>query len=197
MTTQNLLEQANDHIVKINGLMRNIEEFETTLTELSKEEIEVCVTDKKQVSYLDNVLDQETLNAIKDSIISTIETEHYGKKTELGILLGTESEKETPVKADEEELSEVHDRVEKKWQEILNKESKSIKESKPEMNVPDVKKMYHDEQKTMKELAEYYGVTKSMVNNFISRNGLQRTRYKKGFKDKEVEERRAQKKKSP
>lgn len=191
MTTQNLLEQANEFIVKINGLMRNIEEYETTLTELSREEIEVCVTDKKQVSYLNNILDQETLKKIKDYIISTIETEHCGKKTELSLMLGKEP------------VEEERDEVEEKLKVILEEESKVIKstpkiKSKPEMTIPDVKRMYHDENKTLKEIAEFYGVKKSAVNNFVYRNGLARKYFKDdGFRDKEVEERRKQKEESP
>ena len=196
MTTQNLLEQANNHIVKINGLMRNIEEYETALTELSREEIEVCVTDKKQVSYLNNILDQETLKKIKEYIISTIETEHCGKKTELSLMLGKE-----PVKV--EPVEEERDEVEEKLKVILEEESKAIKakpikESKLEMTIDDVKHMYHDKKMTMKDIAKHYNVTKSTVSNFIYRNGLNRKYYKDdGFRDKEVEERRKQKEESP
>lgn len=196
MTTQNLLEQANEFIVKINGLMRSIEECETALTELSREEIEVCVTDKKQVSYLNNILDQETLKKIKEYIISTIEAEHCRKKTELSFMLGKE-----PVKV--EPVEEERDEVEGKLKAILEEESKAIKakpikESKLEMTIDDVKHMYHDKKMTMKDIAKHYNVTKSTVSNFIYRNGLNRKYYKDdGFRDKEVEERRKQKEESP
>mgnify|MGYP003771179881 CR=1 FL=1 len=174
LTTQNLLEQANEFIVKINGLMRNIEDFDTVIKEIGNPQIEVCLTDRKAVSYLDSVLSQETLDHIKTSIINTITEEHSKKKQELGLLLGYKA----------------NDPVEEKLKVILEEEQTKIenatKEIKPEMTIEDVKRMYHDENKTLKEIADYYGVKKTAVNNFVYRNGLARKYYKNdGFRDKE------------
>lgn len=61
-----------------------------------------------------------------------------------------------------------------------------------EMTVEDVKRMYHDEGMTVTKIAEFYGEKKTTLNNFIHRNGLSRTSYKKddGFLDHAVEQRR-------
>ena len=48
-----------------------------------------------------------------------------------------------------------------------------------ELEVDNVRRMYHDEAKTMKEIAEYYGVTKTRMNSYISKYNLRRTSYNK------------------
>jgi hypothetical protein len=84
------------------------------------------------------------------------------------------------------------DSLEKKLTSILQKETKRIvdrpvpKAEQPKqeskmglMTKEDVERMYIQENKTMKEIAEYYGVKKGDVNNFIYVNHLSR----KNFKD--------------
>jgi hypothetical protein len=80
---------------------------------------------------------------------------------------------------------------------ILQKETKRIadkpvpkaEQPKPEskmglMTKEDVERMYIQENKTMKEIAEYYGVKKGDVNNFIYVNHLSRKNFKDdGFTD--------------
>jgi len=62
----------------------------------------------------------------------------------------------------------------------------------PEMTVEAVSKMYHEENKNMHEIADYFGVNKSKVNNFISNNKLSRKAFIKadGFRDAIVEQKR-------
>lgn len=60
----------------------------------------------------------------------------------------------------------------------------------PLMTEEEVKRLYQDEGKSMKEIAEYFGVTKSNVNNFIYLHKLARKKMKDdGFLDAKVEQR--------
>ena len=57
------------------------------------------------------------------------------------------------------------------------------------MNEESVGKMYRDERKSMVEIAEYFGVKKSTVNNFIYLHGLGRKKAEKPAKNPEETER--------
>lgn len=56
----------------------------------------------------------------------------------------------------------------------------------PEMTLDAVKKLYIEEGKTYKEMAEYFGVNKSYINNFIFRNRLkeEKEKYVHGYDPK-------------
>lgn len=83
------------------------------------------------------------------------------------------------------------DPVEVKFAEIIQKQEKDIKDKpakKPTLNIPDVRRMYQEEDKPMKDIADYFGVTKSVVNNFIYDNHLGKKKVKNdGFLDSKVE----------
>lgn len=108
--------------------------------------------------------------------------------------------KRKPATVNPEFEAAVQDMVKSKPQKLDKKQpEKNEPEPKPKqetklsvMNYDDVKRMYQDEGKSMKEIADHYGIKKGDVNNFIYLNHLSRKKLKDdGFLDNEVQARRS------
>lgn len=73
---------------------------------------------------------------------------------------------------------------------VFSVEDKPVPKTLTEDDVEDVRRMYQQEGKSMKEIAEHYGVTKSVVNNFVYNKKLARNKVKDdGFLDSKVQAR--------
>lgn len=192
----NLLEQWNDHIIKGNQLSREIETIEDIIGAGEVPTAEIAFAVKGGGTTLITVLSEERMQRLKESVVDAINAVRDDKVRELEKLMGTR--KPAIINPVFEEATKdmfqsikktTEDPVEEKLTEILQEEAKKI-EDKPimdEKEVDNVRRMYHDEAKTMKEIAAYYGVTKSQMNAYISKYSLRRTSYKNdGFTDSEV-----------
>lgn len=73
---------------------------------------------------------------------------------------------------------------------VFSVEDKPAARTLTDDNLEDVRRMYQREGKSMKEIAEHYGVTKSVVNNFVYNKKLARSKVKDdGFLDSKVQAR--------
>jgi predicted XRE-type DNA-binding protein len=192
----NLLDQWNEHIIKGNQLSRELEVIED-LIEKSKGE-DICFTSRPNGATYITILSMEKMQELRENAVVAVIQARNEKTAELEKLMGVRKPAtinpvfEAAVKEmvnfakDHNEV----DPVEEKLTVILQEETEKI-EDKPMMIVEDVKHMYLDEGKTQGEIAEYYGVKKPVVNNFLQKNKLFRGSYKKddGFLDAKVQAR--------
>lgn len=122
---------------------------------------------------------------MKDIVLNRLTLSRDAKIAELEQLVGIVPEKRKPAVLNPEFEAAVNDMVEQSVEE-------SKPTAKPIMTVEEVRRMYHDENKQQQEIAKYFGVSKSVMNNFIADNHLGRTSYKKNdiFLDSKVEAKR-------
>ena len=187
MNSKELLEQAEIRVKRINELSDDVGAAEDILAMLS--DGEVCFfTSGIGTTHLTPVLSPDKLQKLREDIIVEVIRTRNDKSTELEKLLGIRK----PAiinpefkKAVQEMEQSNKDQVADKLSEILQTESDRISVKPPlnELEIENVRRMYHDEAKTMKEVAEYYGVPKARLNSYITRHNLRRTSYKKGFLD--------------
>ncbi|MDF2608891.1 MAG: hypothetical protein K0R92_365 [Lachnospiraceae bacterium] len=194
-----LLEQWNEHIVRGNQLSRELEDIESIL-EKSKD-ADICFTSGSNGSIFIRVLSPEKMQELKENAVIAIMRTRDEKIAELEKLMGLrkpstinpefEAAVQGMVESNKKPVPVMPkvDPIEEKLSNILDKQEQKIS-GKLELNIPDVKRMYHDENKSMKEIAEHFGVTKSIVNNFIAQHNLSRKKLKDdGYLDAQVEAR--------
>ncbi len=77
---------------------------------------------------------------------------------------------------------------------VFSVEDKPVPKTLTDDDLEDVRRMYLDDGKTMKDIANHYGVTKNQINAYIQRYGLFRKNCKKddGFLDAKIEARQKQ-----
>lgn len=173
----NLLEKWNEHIIKGNQLSRELEDIET-LIEKSMDE-DICFTVKPNGATYISVLPPEKMQELREVVVGAILQVRDEKTAELEKLMGIRK----PVVINPEEteqeivLQKCQDPIEEKLTEILDKQAKMIK-GKPQMTVDTVKKLYIDEGKSYQEMADYFGVKKTDINNFITRYHLRELKQK-------------------
>ena len=213
MNSKELLEQANSHVVIINKLMGEVEEFEGVVSEAKIGD--VCFYVEGHGTTFIRVLSPEKMQEIKATVLDAITLAQKDKTAELERLLGV-GPVEAKIDLLEEKIAEKLIQEEQKIKEsvpvvkkaaVINpefeaaikkmEESTTKKKSEPEprllpeLTVGEVKRLYLDEGKTLKDVATYFGVDKAKLNTFVYSNGLSRKQYKDdGFRDAVVEQNR-------
>jgi hypothetical protein len=187
---QDLITQANEHVVKVNRICKELEEFEGILYVADMEDSIVALGHNgNMTTYIGTVLSQEKMEELKRSVVMSLTEARISKENELEKLMGI---RKAAIVNPEFEAA-VHDMV-KSSEKDKPKEIKPAppEETKPEMTESEVTRLYIEENKTLKELSEYFGITKSAVNSYIYRHNLARKSKSKndGFRDAEVEQRR-------
>ena len=194
----NLLEQWNEHVIKGNQLSRELEDFEGVMHVANIPESKVALSaGMAGTTYIDPVLSPETMAAIKSLVVLHLKNTREAKENELKKHMNSWK----PATINPEFEAEVQDMelqsksvpIEDTLPTIPDKQEQEIDVAPtyPEMTYEAVKHLYHDENITMKEIAEYFGVTKPVVNNFIYNNKLAKKKYKDdGFLDAKVEQRK-------
>lgn len=173
----NLLEKWNEHIIKGNQLSRELEDIET-LIEKSMDE-DICFTVKPNGATYISVLSPEKMQELREAVVEAILQVRDEKTAELEKLMGIRKPAVINPEKTEQEivLQKCQDPIEEKLTEILDKQAQMIK-GKPEMTVDTVKKLYIDEGKSYQEMADYFGVKKTDINNFITRYHLRELKQK-------------------
>lgn len=191
MNSKELLEHWNNQMINGNRLSREIEEIEEII--VKAEQGNVCFCNGNLTTYI-RVLSPEKMNDLKNTVIAAISNVRDEKVREFEQLLGIYNIGNVAIDPNGEviktgDTQPVPDPVEVKLAEILKKEEEKIgnnpkkEEALPEqpkasklrtMTKEEVERMYITENKTMKEIADYYGVKKGDVNNFIYLNHLSR-----------------------
>lgn len=194
----NLLEQWNEHIIRGNQLSRELEDIEDIL-EKSKG-ADICFSSGTTGAVFIRVLSQEKMQELRENVVVAIMRTRDDKAAELEKLMGVR--KPATINPEfEAAVQEMENQIQKTvlivghglkpTPHLLPPDMPEVEVPKLEMSVEDVRKMYHDENKSMKDIAEYYGVTKSVVNNYIYNNHLSRKKVKEDdvFLDTKVEAR--------
>lgn len=189
---QDLIAQANEHVVKVNKLCKELEDMEVVV-EVAEDSEVALYQQGAGTTYLTTVLSPETMDGLKQAINKSLAGTKAAKELELEKLMGVRK----PAIVNPDFEAAVQDMVDSARKEPL---LKTFPEpvvpvpapDHPKLTVDAVRKMYLEEGKTLTETAAFFGVKKTMLNSFIGRNHLTRTNYKKddGFKDAEVESRK-------
>lgn len=160
---KNLLEQANEHVVKVNKLIGQVEDFDNILDQVIDDKSIVCVYSKGAgTTFVDIVLDQNIMAGLKVTMIETIEAEKNKKVEELKSLVNGKI------------VPENKDMVHKNETVIETPKIVIEPEAKPELTVEIVKEMYHKRGLTLDETAKELGVSRTSLHSFISKNGLKK-----------------------
>ncbi len=186
MLREEVLNSTRELVNQIYEKMNVIETCDSVAEKVKN--LDVCFNDpdSKQVVALEGILSAGQLSTIRENIVNII----YSNATDAQSFLEKLNRK--PAIVNPEFEAAVQDMVKSPEKNKPVEKPVPPEEPKPELTVELVKKMYLDEGKTLKEVADYFGVNKSMLNSYISRNKLNRTSYGKddGFRDAEVEQRR-------
>ncbi|MDF2485670.1 MAG: hypothetical protein K0R46_1838 [Herbinix sp.] len=194
MNSKELLEQANERAGKLRTISSELKNVEDTID--AAQDGVISVLHCGMYTYLINILDKSKMDDISSVIKANLIMLRNEKTEELEKLLGIRKQ-ETSFPTYQETLQLIQEReqsakkdtdpVEEKLTEIPQEEAKKI-EDKPTLNIEDVRRMYQDEGKSQTDIADYFGVSKSAVNNFIYLNHLARKKTKNdGFLDSKVE----------
>lgn len=187
---QDLITQANEHVVKVNRLCKELEEFEGINHVADMEDSIVALGHSgNMTTYIGTVLSPKKMAELKQRVVTSLTEARIEKENELQKLMGLRK------------AATVNPVFEEAVQDMVNSAAKSepvsevpvkMESTKSELTVEAVRKMYIDEGKTLTETAAFFGVKKDMLNSFIRRNKLNRTSYGKddGFRDAVVEQRR-------
>lgn len=191
IVSKNLLEQASQRVIEINKTMSEIEKFEDIIN--AGQDAEIAFADKVNTTYI-TVLSPEKMKELKEMVLNAIFNAKDEKTTELERLLGIYPDRKPTVNpvfeiAEQGTVPQNNQNpIEDKLAEILDKQAQEI--SKPEMTVDAVKKLFIEEGKSYQYMAEYFGVKKTDINNFITRNHLRELKQKHdcGYKEKKPDE---------
>jgi DNA-binding transcriptional regulator YiaG len=185
----NLLDQWNEHIIRGNLLSRELEDIEDIL-EKSKG-ADICFSSGTNGSVFIKVLSPEKMQELRENVVIAIMKTRNEKTAELEKLMGIRK----PATTNPEFEAAVQD-MEKSTKVVQKPDPVEViddKPKKPIMTIEDVRRMYQDENMSMKDISEYYGVSKSVINNFIYMNKLARKKIKDdGYMDAQVEARMKQ-----
>lgn len=175
---KNLLEQANEHVVKVNKLIGQVEEFDNILGEANREGSKVCIHSVGiGTTFVDIVLNPNIMDGLKVTLLEFIEREKGKKVEELESLV-----KVNIVHENKDFVPERESTVNKKVENVIE-QSKSV-----ELTVDIVKELYHKRGLTLDEAAKELGVSKTTLHTFISKNGLKKpSKKEKVFRDTKVQ----------
>lgn len=199
----NLVDQWNDHIIKGNQLSRELENIEELLEKAR--ESDICFSSGSNGATFIRVLTPEKMQELKENAIVAIMHTRDEKTAELEKLMGIRR----PATINPEFEAAVQEMVQsnQKTSTYVDNTVTDPVGEKPEVvedataprtlvyaDLENIRRMYLDEGKTMKDIANHYGVTKNQVNAYIQRYGLFRKNCKKddAFLDVKVEARQKQ-----
>lgn len=210
-----LVKQANERAKQLSILAGRIDRMDTVISAIENDKLLVICGFEVQSLFgneVANVIRQSirsSLTAVKNQNEAELEqllgVQQKTLSPEMKVAITDAASKES----DETGKSHCHmcepDPVEEKLKGILQDEAKRIESDKsldkypapkkdgrkkyPEnMTIEAVQKMYIDEGKTKKEIAEYFGVKESAVNNFMYLKGISRRKGKSKKSDKKSDE---------
>lgn len=208
MNSKELLEQATVKIEKMNDLMASIDVIETTLSAATKPETMIAFFEPSLGAIgIRYILTDNVMEDIKNTALKEIQKVRHEKSVELGQLLGIQDEDKPkiinpefveavenkvkpPFKADHiTSIDGIPKYIDKESDKSLDKypaKKKAKKSPYPDNMTPDlVRKMYVDEGKTLKQVAEHFGIKPTQVNGFLQRHSLFRGSYNKDFTQKQ------------
>ncbi|MDF2907971.1 MAG: hypothetical protein K0R34_3292 [Herbinix sp.] len=184
MNSKELLEQAEIRVKRINELSDGVGAAEDILAMLG--EGEVCFfTSGIGTTHLTPVLSPEKLQKLREDIVVEVIHTRNDKSAELEKLLGIRKpatvnpEFEAATKDMFESVKKPEsDPLEEKLKAVLQDEAKKIEApEKSQGKYPaeaDVRKMYVEENRDRKYIANHYGISESKVNNYLFLHDIKR-----------------------
>lgn len=156
-----LLEQANEHVVKVNKLIGEVESFDDILDRVVDKGSFVCIYDETNggTVFVDTVLNQNIMDGLKATLVETVETEKNIKVQELQNLIKKSIVVEKGDIIPENNI-------------VLPKESKPSGKKVVELDLDQVKDMYVNKGLTLKSIADELGCAASTVHSFIKKNKI-------------------------
>lgn len=204
----NLLEQANARMTELAEVTCDLEHIEGIL----KIENELAVILYSGVHGVKHIrgLSAEKIQELKDIILKAVKNAKEEKTRELERLLGIEKKPTVinpkiekavqdkvkyPYKVDH--ITEING-IPKYIEEEVKLYPVESKPEHPEMTVELVKELYHAKDMTLDEVAKEFGVSRSYLYSFVTKNNLRKPskREQKLFRDAEVEKSRNKEPKS-
>lgn len=161
MNTINLLEQASEHVKKVNKLMGQVEDYDRVLDEVNTDDSTVCIYSKKETIFVDSVLNTNIMSGLKVTLLEAIVSEKNKTVSELEKLV--------------------------RRQEVVHEKASFV--HKPEMTVGVVKELYHDKDMTLEAIAKEFGISRTTLYKFIKDNNLTKPnkKEKETFLDSKVQ----------
>lgn len=185
---QDLITEANEHVVRVNKLCKELEGFEGILQVVDLDDSKVALFGPAGTgtTFIDLVLSLEKMAELKQMVVMSLAEAQIAKEKELQKLMGIRN----PAMPNPVFEAATHGMIKKS--EGPEQAPVPTVIVNPELTVEAVRKLYVDEGKTLTEVAAYFGVKKTMLNSFINRNKLNRVCFGKddGFRDAEVEKHR-------
>lgn len=169
MNTTNLLEQASEHVKKVNKLMGQVEDFETVLNEVNTDDSTVCIYSKKETIFVDGVLNPNIMSGLKVTLLEAIVSQKDKTVAELEQLVCN-----TQIVVHES------DEYKPKKDTIVHK---------PDFTVELVKELYHEKDMTLEAIAKEFGISRTTLYKFIKDNNLTKPskKEKETFLDSKVQ----------
>lgn len=162
----NLLDQWNEHIVRGNKLSRELEDFEGIMHVADMADSKIAISGGVGTTFIDRVLSPEKMADIKRIVITSLNEAKLTKEVELEKLMGRK-----PAYINPEFEAAV-----KEMEQQGKKQPDPVPEEKtyPEMTVELVKELYHDKNMTLDQVAKEFGVNRTALYTFITKNNLRK-----------------------
>ena len=178
-----ILEKAKELVDDIYKAMTKVETCETLSEEVASQEVVLVKAGGDRYLKLDGVMTEEQIHDVKKYIQNTID----GNKAEAERFLRRVSGKAAVVNPDfaaavqemisqdqtEEVVTETAEQAAEEDQEEPVPEAPEEKIT-PKMTVEEVRKVYTDGSASLNQAAEYFGVGRNKLYDFITKNGLRK-----------------------
>lgn len=185
-----ILEKAKELVDDIFKAMNKVETCETLSVEVASQEVVLVKAGGDRYVKLDGVMTEEQIQDVKRYIQNTID----GNKAEAERFLRRVSGKAAVVNPDfeaavqemisqdqteeqpETDEQEARETVEDEPEEAPEKSGieEPEKETTPELTVEAVRKIYTEGDVSIRQAAEYFGVSQSKLYSFVSEHGLRK-----------------------
>ena len=185
-----ILEKAKELVDDIYKAMTKVETCETLSEEVASQEVVLVKAGGDRYVKLDGVMTEEQIQDVKRYIQNTID----GNKAEAERFLRRVSGKAAVVNPDfeaavqemisqdqteeqpETDEQEARETVEDEPEEAPEKSGieEPEKETTPELTVEAVRKIYTEGDMSIRQAAEYFGVSQSKLYSFVSEHGLRK-----------------------
>jgi len=215
MDIKELLKQADERVTRINNLTRHITHIDTVISDIEKDDL--VITGYDIALYVGEETTEQlkqhiiaTMETTKKNKLAELEQMLGIQKEEITVvkncITGEEITVKDPVGATDKEIKQAINNI--FGTEIISipsdswnaPEDKSLskypapkrdkRKKYPENMTEDVvRRMYIDEGKSKKEIAEHFGVKESTVNNYLYLRGISRHKRKSKKPDSDEKER--------
>lgn len=187
----NLLINASEMVSKIHSSMTQIETCEAIAGAIDGKKL-VALNDKDETYiFFDEIITPEQMHDLVAMAVDMINRNKAEAESFLSRLVNVEEHEEVEEDVEEVEDIEESETLVEELVDVISEPApveKKAKSKAPEkevekpkkkstvdgLNVEEIKRMYHDEERTLVEISEITGVAKTTLYNFIKKNGLRK-----------------------